>query len=226
MGEALRLVKTIRSDNLIWEFWEDENGKTFTRKRLAELPSKLAIQMLSDFGFPAKYLNPIREGRVKSEIEIDGQKFPVESFEIAKKWATEKFPQSLLLLGSVGTGKTQAVVAATYWLLKKRKIGTARFYSAMELRAAFEKGDLQKDLSSVDLLIIDDLGREYRSDFNAYIVETVITTRYDLEKPVAITTNITFEEIAKRYTPRVLDRLREWAYRKVIKQTFSLRGRV
>jgi len=221
---ALKLIRTVRSENLIWEYWEDEKGRQFVKKRLPDLPKSIAISILRERGFPEKYLDPIEKETLRNSVVIDGVELPIEAFEIARKWAKEKFPLSLLLLGSVGTGKTQAVVTATWWLLKKRKIATAKFYSAMELRTAFDKGELQKDIKEVDLLVIDDLGREYRSDYNAYIVEAVITTRYDLQKPVAITTNITFEEIAKRYTPRVLDRLREWAYRKVVKQNFSLRG--
>ena len=221
---ALKLIRTLKTENLIWEYWEDQEGKVFVRKRLPDLPSDTAVSILREQGFPEKYLEPIEKGTLRSTVPLKGEEVPIEAFEIARKWAKEKFPLSLLLLGSVGTGKTQAVVTAAWWLLKKRKIATARFYSAMELRAAFDKGELQKDIKEVDLLVIDDLGREYRSDYNAYIVEALITTRYDLQKPVCITANITFEEIANRYTPRVLDRLREWAYRRIVKQNFSLRG--
>jgi len=224
MQATLKLIRTVKSENIIWDYYEDEKGRQFVKKRLPDLPKSIAVSILREQGFPEKYLEPIEKETLRNSVVVDGVELPIEAFEIARKWAKEKFPLSLLLLGSVGTGKTQAVVTATWWLLKKRKIANARFYSAMELRTAFDKGELQKDIKEVDLLVIDDLGREYRSDYNAYIVEAVITTRYDLQKPVAITTNITLEEIAKRYTPRVLDRLREWAYRKVVKQSFSLRG--
>ncbi|WP_457567897.1 ATP-binding protein [Desulfurobacterium sp.] len=220
----MKLVNVIRTDDMVFQVWRDAKGNRFVSRTFRDLTKAVACEKLRRQGFPEKYLEPIERGTLRSTVLLKGEEVPIEAFEIARKWAKEKFPLSLLLLGSVGTGKTQAVVTAAWWLLKKRKIATARFYSAMELRAAFDKGELQKDIKEVDLLVIDDLGREYRSDYNAYIVEAVITTRYDLQKPVCITANITFEEIANRYTPRVLDRLREWAYRRIVKQTFSLRG--
>jgi hypothetical protein len=224
MQAALKLIRTVKSKDIVWEYWEDETGKQFVKKKLPDLPKRIALYNLKEQGFPDRYLEPIENDSIRTTVIVNGQEFTIESFEIARKWAKEKFPMSLLLLGSVGTGKTQAAVTATWWLVKKRKIATAKFYSAMELRTAFDKGILQQDIKEVDLLVIDDLGREYKSDYNAYIVETLITIRYDLQKPVAITANISFEEIAKRYTPRVLDRLKEWAYRKIVKQGFSLRG--
>ncbi|MEO2082529.1 MAG: ATP-binding protein [Desulfurobacteriaceae bacterium] len=223
MSVAPKLVNRFVSADVVYEFYESE-GKSWVKIKPLPLRTSQAVRALREMGFPEKYLLPIDQKKIRQTVSINGKEEKIESFEIVRKWAKEKFPKSLLLLGPVGTGKTQAIVVAACHLLRMRKIGSAKFYSAMELRVAFDRGELQKDIREVDLLVIDDLGREYRSDYNAYIVETVITTRYDLQKPVCITANITLEEIAKRYTPRVSDRLREWAYRKVIKQNFSLRG--
>ncbi len=223
MSAAVKLVNRLVSEDVVYEFYEC-GKKSWVKIRPLPLKIHQAVEALREMGFPDKYLLPIQQKRIKQTVIINGREEKIESFEIARKWAKEKFPQSLLLLGSVGTGKTQAVVVATCHLLRVRKISSAKFYSAMELRAAFDRGELQQEIKEADLLVIDDLGREYKSDYNAYIVETVITTRYDLQKPVCITANLTFEDIARRYTPRVLDRLKEWAYRKVVKQNFSLRG--
>ncbi len=223
MNTAPKLVNRLVSGDIVYEFYE-AGKRSFVKTRLLPLKTPQAVEKLKGFGFPEKYLLPIEQKRIKRTVTVNGSEVEIESYQIAKKWAKEKFPMSLLLLGSVGTGKTQAVVVAACHLLRVRKISSAKFYSAMELRAAFDRGELQQEIKEADLLVIDDLGREYKSDYNAYIVETVITTRYDLQKPVCITANLTFEDIARRYTPRVLDRLKEWAYRKVVKQNFSLRG--
>ena len=58
-----------------------------------------------------------------------------------------------------------------------------------------------------DLLIIDDLGAELSNQFTASCLYNIINTRYNTGKSCIISTNLSHNEIEKRYSPRVLSRL-------------------
>lgn len=73
------------------------------------------------------------------------------------------------------------------------------------------KFDLMKNILSVDLLIIDDLGTEHTSELYLTELFTIINTRLlnqnnKITKTI-ISTNLTPEEIGKIYTTRILSRI-------------------
>ena len=51
-----------------------------------------------------------------------------------------------------------------------------------------------------DLLIIDDLGSEFSTQFTVACIYNIINTRINLGKPVIISTNLTGEELEAKYT--------------------------
>ena len=70
--------------------------------------------------------------------------------------------------------------------------------------------DQQSYLSLVqecDLLILDDLGTEFLSQFVTSMLYNIINTRLLEGRPTIISTNLTFQEISKRYTDRLASRL-------------------
>lgn len=73
------------------------------------------------------------------------------------------------------------------------------------------KFDLMKNILSVDLLIIDDLGTERMNELYLTELFTIINTRLlnqnnKITKTI-ISTNLTPEEIGKIYTTRILSRI-------------------
>lgn len=58
------------------------------------------------------------------------------------------------------------------------------------------------------LLILDDMGAEYRADWVLNKVDAIITARYNQLLPTIITTNLTPEQIKEKYLERIYDRLR------------------
>ena len=59
-----------------------------------------------------------------------------------------------------------------------------------------------------DLLILDDLGTEMPGQFTNVALYGIINDRLLLGKPTIISTNLTTDDIAKRYTPQIASRLR------------------
>ncbi len=120
--------------------------------------------------------------------------------------------RSLLFMGDAGLGKTHlslAIVSA----VSAKGFGVV-YGSAQNLFSAAEKehfsfsGDssAQDSLLNCDLLVIDDLGTEFYSSFTASLFYNVINSRLLSRRPTVINTNLTFDELEKRYSARITSR--------------------
>ena len=68
---------------------------------------------------------------------------------------------------------------------------------------------LQRRVWVVDLLILVDVGAEYKNDWVIQSFDAMISNRYNNLKPVLITTNLAMSGIGKLYQMRIFDRLRQ-----------------
>ena len=138
----------------------------------------------------------------------------------AQRYA-EQFPQhmrdgkGLLLYGPVGTGKTYlaACIANAVIDLGYRPLMTNFSQVANKLQSTWEKQEYIDDLCKYDLLILDDLGAERKSEYMQEMVWNIIDARYRAGGPVIVTTNLTPEELAapaeigySRIYDRILER--------------------
>ena len=58
-----------------------------------------------------------------------------------------------------------------------------------------------------DLLILDDLGAEFATQFTVSAIYNIINSRILGGKPTIINTNLTLSELRGRYTERIVSRL-------------------
>ena len=122
---------------------------------------------------------------------------------------------NLLFSGNTGLGKTflSGCIART---VADRGFSVAyetasRLFTKME-RARFERDEQcrleTEGALAADLLILDDLGTEMTGQFTSVALYGLINDRLLAGKPTIISTNLTTEEIARRYTPQIASRLR------------------
>ena len=122
---------------------------------------------------------------------------------------------NMLFSGNTGLGKTflSACIART---VADRGYSVAyesasHFFTKME-RAKFERDEQARQETeaamAADLLIVDDLGTEMPGQFTSVALYTLINDRLLAGKPTIISTNLTTEEIGRRYTPQIASRLR------------------
>ncbi|HEX4035271.1 MAG TPA: ATP-binding protein [Solirubrobacteraceae bacterium] len=120
--------------------------------------------------------------------------------------------RSLWLSGGVGTGKT-----ALAMIVSKAAIDAGRtvaIYSCPRLlsliRESIDTGGVLTfldRLAAVDLLHVDDLGAEHRTEWVLEQLYTIINSRYEDERSTVVTSNLTPEELAEQLGERIVSRL-------------------
>lgn len=123
--------------------------------------------------------------------------------------------ENILLQGNVGVGKTFLTNCMAKAVLDKGY--SVIYFTSMRLFDTLSRGifrydddeswDLQKDIYSCDLLIIDDLGTESVNSFVASRLFDILNERDLRKKSTIISTNLSFEDLGGRYTERNFSRI-------------------
>lgn len=141
-------------------------------------------------------------------------------FEACKAYA-DSFSHSspsLLMLGHTGLGKTHLSLAvagevtekgfgAVYIPVQKLmdKLEAQKFSYAEKAKEQYAR-DLENVLEC-DLLVLDDLGAEFTTNFSSSVLYNIVNTRLVESRPTIISTNLEPAEIEEKYSPRMLSRL-------------------
>ncbi|MBO7178730.1 MAG: ATP-binding protein [Clostridia bacterium] len=136
------------------------------------------------------------------------------SFDFLKSYAENfnKNSSSFFFTGATGLGKTHLSLAVMNKVTEK---GFSVFYgSADNIIKQMEKerfgrsnGDIEEEIENADLLIIDDLGTEFKTAFSETAVYQIINNAILNGKPMIISSNLSISELEERYGQRVVSRL-------------------
>jgi DNA replication protein DnaC len=127
----------------------------------------------------------------------------------------KKDGKGLLLYGTVGTGKTYYAACIANRLIDQGYAVLMTNFARLtnQIQGMFEgKQKYIDSLNRYQLLIIDDLGTERKSEFMQEMVFNIVDARYRSGLPFIITTNLTAEEIKKPQDvgySRIYDRILE-----------------
>ena len=122
---------------------------------------------------------------------------------------------NLLFVGGTGLGKTFLSACIANFVTDRGY--SVAYESAAQLFSKLEKNKFNPDEESrlqaekflhSDLLIIDDLGTEMPGTFVTAALYNLLNERLLAGKSMIISTNLTNDEIAKRYTGQIASRLR------------------
>lgn len=145
--------------------------------------------------------------------------------EQAARWLVNPDGKSgLMLMGLCGNGKTtmmrslarliEYVTEATVGYSKRSVVTMLSAKEIARMCAAADKERKEfKELFSVEMLGIDDLGEEPKEVLSYGMVYTplidIIGERYDRQLTTIITTNLTKEQLSEKYGVRIYDRFKE-----------------
>lgn len=139
------------------------------------------------------------------------------SYKIAKEYADGWMMHytngdGLYIEGTNGTGKTHLAAAIALQLIGQGVPVICKTSSdlLMDIKKSFDNSgiseaqvlDVYKD---VDLLIVDDLGKEQCSDWSMSTLYSIFNDRYEDMKPTIITTNYNVDDLIRVLTPKGYD---------------------
>ncbi|MBQ3195146.1 MAG: ATP-binding protein [Clostridia bacterium] len=120
--------------------------------------------------------------------------------------------ESLLMIGGAGRGKTHLASAIGREVIRKGY--TVVYESAANIVNAFEAERFGKDINvdtdryyNCELLIIDDLGTEFNTQFTLSVLFNLINHRIVNGLSTIVTTNLSLKEIENNYKERIYSRL-------------------
>ncbi len=121
--------------------------------------------------------------------------------------------RSLLFQGGPGLGKTHLSLA-----IAKAAIDSGHgviYVSAPAILHKIERehfsnktdNETEQTITECDLLILDDLGTEFTTNFTVSALYNIINTRMITSKPTIISTNLTISDLQEKYNIRMISRI-------------------
>jgi len=155
--------------------------------------------------------------RIDRDLGVNIRSVMERTLQSCRQYAvtfTEK-SGNLLFSGDTGLGKTflSACIARTvadrgYSVVYE---SAGHLFANME-RAKFTPDEAARETckkyNDCDLLIIDDLGTEMPGQFTTAALYSLLNDRLLWGRPMIVSTNLTMEDMQKRYSPQIASRLR------------------
>lgn len=151
------------------------------------------------------------------KTDTEGRK---KAYGIAKKYA-DNFAdhrcrgEGLYFEGTNGTGKTHLAAAIALQLMHQGTPAICKTAADLlaDIKKAFSVPEVKEHevlavYKTVDLLVIDDLGKELCTDWSLSTLYTIINDRYEDMKPTIITTNYNAQNLIQALTPKGCDDLK------------------
>ncbi len=121
---------------------------------------------------------------------------------------------SILFMGGTGLGKTHLSLAIANVVINRGYsvvYGTAQNILSDLQNENFGRDEnleyTERDVLAADLLIIDDLGTEFKNQFSVACLYNIINTRILKNKPTIISTNFSYDDLERDYNQRITSRI-------------------
>lgn len=194
---------------------EESANRAAAEKAREELERISAFEKkLGSAGIPPRFLD---RTFASYEATSSGQQ---QAAEMALKLSQEinaGHGASAIFCGKPGTGKTHLAVAVGHNVIKYGKAVlfitvqrmVRRVKDSWRSESKESESDVVKLLVQPDLLILDEIGVQFGTDFEKNLLFDVLNERYENRKSTLLLSNLTANEVRVFLGDRVFDRLRE-----------------
>ncbi|QCI15727.1 DNA replication protein DnaC [Buchnera aphidicola] len=211
--------------------WNQEQGRLSSESIIRENKAMKIQRVLGRSGIRELYMNCSFDNY---KIEHDGQK---KVLKASKRYA-EEFNEniaSFIFSGKPGTGKNHLASAiGNYLILHGKSILIVTVADLMSnMKGTFSgnsnitEENLLHNLSSVDLLMIDEIGMQTESRYEKVIINQIVDRRSSSKRSTGMLSNLDHKGMKNLLGERVIDRMRlgnslwltfEWdSYRQYVK---------
>lgn len=200
-------------------YWKRADDAEARKKEAAEVREEQGRQqrridrLIGNSGIKKRFLQ-----RTFAAFRCDTPERKV-AYDVAKAYADEWDAHKadgtgLYIEGTNGTGKTHLAAAIAIQLITERHVPCICKTAGdllLDIKNTFDNGegitekqvlDLYKE---VDLLIIDDLGKERCTDWSVSTLYSILNDRYEEMRPTIITTNYNSDDLVKALTVENFD---------------------
>nr|DAM07571.1 MAG TPA: Replicative helicase [Caudoviricetes sp.] len=187
-----------------WKRWDAKQEELRKAQAIAEEQEQKRRKIeaiLGRSGIKKRYLSRSFENFIVNDVNR-------KAYEIAKSyvdnWQENKDKgEGLYFEGTCGTGKTHLAVAIAMKLINqgvpvicKTSIDLlASIKQSYERDSTVNEEDVIEAYNTVDLLVIDDLGKERATEWSVPILYRIINDRYENMLPTVITTNYNTDDL-------------------------------
>lgn len=177
---------------------------------------KLLAMKLAEAGIPARY----------HDCSVFTWQHPMDMQKREWAWARDYISgfdiamqtgRSGAICGAPGTGKTSLAIGILRHVLNRG--GTGRYVTVMKLleaiKASYRKdadlteAEAKAQFTSVDLLVIDEVGRELENGYSTAQFFSVLDDRYGNLRPTLLVSNLSRPKLVAFLGDAVTDRIRE-----------------
>lgn len=182
-----------------------------------EYKRKAFESRLNDSGVTKRHFEKSFDNYV---ADTDEKTFALKSMKYFCDKIAEGECKNMILCGSVGTGKTHLCQASIRYLAEKTERNFTmqmatitqiiRYYRASwNKESGYTERDAIDHLSTLSLLIIDELGVQNGTESELNIIFEIINNRYENKLPTVIISNLEKDEVVNLLGSRIVDRLKE-----------------
>jgi DNA replication protein DnaC len=203
-----------------YQGWKDQQLEIRDIKDQVEMQENRILQKMNEANNLLEKSNLGRRFKNRTFETFDKNK-NASAYEKAFNYADtfdKNDGQGLLFIGSCGTGKTHLAAAITNHIITEFGIAV-KFGSFVDLLADIKKtwskeseqdeDDMIRPLLDVELLVIDDIGKEKSSEWSNSVLYRVINRRYENYKSTIITSNLSIKELEQAIGEATVSRIIE-----------------
>lgn len=197
-------------------FIENKKCDCFIKKEIEFLYNKSSLKGLNpNIGFKDFKLS-FYSDKVNAQLGQAPLDLAKKAVTTAKNFVKNfnNHSENLLIYGDIGIGKTHLITIISNELQKTSNsviyISSNDFFNSsrfLEYDSHYNNFDCIEDFINADLLIIDDLGSEYKTSLNSPKLFYYMNERFLQKKSTVISTNLDLKELDTFYSRRILSRL-------------------